>query len=661
MSSVMEKIKNNFKKNRIMIIVSLLLWFIIFAVTVYGYRNTIGRESIGTLEYNYVEKLNENRSLKQIVDVTDGIDSISVRLEVYKKNNSNVTIEIIGQDSGKIYGIKTYKIRNVLGAAYNTVGLSEPLNRKNDKKISIRIYTDDNNDAIGVWCAFNNAFGENSMFANDQPLSGCFSLRLLYPTEMYKTITVVIVSVLAFFITLTVLLVLLFDPKKEIIYTVMVLVFGLIFMFVVTPISGPDEEYHYRASLNVSNKFMGKELPDKIEDEYIGYFQSFECNFNIGAAYRDVIEHFDDELEDLSKQPMYDLNRGYVYYYDYCYYPQSLAITFARLLNLNFLQTYYAGRLGSLVFYVLCIYTALKKAPIFKDLIGVTALLPINVQQAVCYSMDMWISALTLIIFACFLQWSFGIDKVRKTDFIFLFIVIILLAPAKIIYSLFVLLFVFVPKERFYSNKHRIIVLSLLMLPMVYYVGRNIFSRIMLAITHPIQAEDIGSSTTHEVTQVFSIQYIVAHPKETVDILYRTIRHYLKAWFAGAIGRYLSGLTLILPSQMANCLVALITLSSLMKEEYHMSIMSKLVSVGICIIMAMLTIAVMLTGWTDVNDEYIQGIQGRYFTSFLPYIFCVLNNKKIGISQEYNNILVFGELFFMFEVIVYMLSATFVY
>ena len=662
MNSVIERVKTNFKKSKIILLVSLLIWTIAFVATIYGYRYTLGRESIGTLEYNYVEKLSGSRDARQIVDVTDGIDSISVRLEVYKKNNSNVTVEVIGQDSGKVYGSKTYKIKNVLGASYNTVGLSEPLNRENDKKIIVHIYTDDNSDAIGVWCAFNNAFGENnSMYVGNEALPGCFSLRLLYPTEMYKTITVVIVSVSAVFITLMILYVLLLEPKKEIIYTLMVLVFGLIFMFVVTPISGPDEEYHYRASLNVSNKFMGQKDPDMIVDEYIGYYDTLECNFNIGAVYRTVIEHFDDELEDLTNQPMYELNRGYTYNYDLCYFPQAIPITIARLFKLNFLKTYYSGRLGSLLFYTLCIYLALRKAPILKDLIGIAALLPINIQQAVCYSMDMWISALGMVIFACFLQWSFGREKITKSDFVFLLIVEALLAPTKIIYSLFILIFFFVPKERFYSSKHRMLVLILLMSPMIYYVGKNVFYKLLYAFMSPIYAEDIGTATTHEIKQFFSIQYIVSHPMETISIIYRTIRKDLKSWFAGAVGRYLSGLTLILPSIIANAMVALLTLSALVKEEKHMSIWSRLASVGICVLIGMLTMAVMLTGWTDVNDEYVQGIQGRYFTSFIPFIFCVLNNKKIYIPQKYSNVLLFSKLLLLFEIVMYMLSATFVY
>lgn len=663
MNSIIERVKTNFKKNRIIIFVSFLVWVVALAATVYAYRDSLGKESVGNLEYNYVEVLSSDKDLKQIVDTVDGVNSVAVRFEVYKKKSSNVTIEVIGQDSKKVYGSKTLKVRDVLGAAYNTVGLTENLDKKTDKKIIISVKTDDNNNAVGVWCSFNNVFDGNPLSIGNQLRDGSTSLRLLFDSEMFRILTNSIVITSAVFVTLVIILALLIEPKKENIYTLMVLIFGLIFMVVVVPLSAPDEEYHYRASLNVSNKLMNKENPEMIEDEYIGYYDTFECNFNIGAVYRTVIEHFNDEMEDLTNQPMYNLERGYVYYYDYCYYPQAIFITFARLLNLNLIKTYYFGRIGSLLFYVAMVYITLRKAPVFKDLIGIVALLPINIQQAACYSMDMWISVLSLVIFACFLQWTYQDRKVSKADFIFLFVIEALLAPAKMIYSLFVLMFWLVPKDKFYSNKHRIIALLILMIPMGHQVGRQVVLRIWYTILSfsKVHAEDTGTSTVHEVYQVFSIKYILGHPLEAVMIVFRTIKHELKAWFAGAIGRYLSGLTLIIPSQLSHCIVGILVASALVFENINLPVSVRLAGIGVCVLIGMLTLAVMLTGWTDVNDEYIQGIQGRYFTPLMPYVFFALNNKKIYIPKKYSNIIICAESLLMFEIIVYMLSATLIY
>lgn len=660
MNSILNRIKTNFKKNKMIILIFMVIWIAASIITLYGYRNTLGRESLGNLEYNYVEVLNSNKSITQIIDTYDGVDSVSVRLEVYKKNNSTVTIKVIGKDSNELYGEKTMKIKNVIGASFNTVGLSEKLDSKKDSKIAVIVSTDDNNDAIGVWCSFNNVF-DNDMLINGVVKEGSISARVLYQTDMFNGISNTIISLLITFNTLMILYMLLFDAKKEIIYTLMVLFYGLLFIFVLTPLSGPDEEYHYRVSLIISNKFLGKENPNLVEDVFIGYFPNFECNFNVGAAYRDVLENITKPMPDLAGRRIYELNRGYTYLYDFCYYPQVIGITIGRLLNLNFFGIYYLGRLCGVLFYTICVYVSLKKAPILKDLIGVVALLPINLQQSVCYSMDMWICALSLVIFACFLQWMFGKEKISKIDFIFVLAVEALLAPAKIVYSLFILLFWFVPENKFYSKKHKTIVLTLLMLPMAYYVGINIFERIRNNIVASIHAEDFGTATTHELNQVYTLKYIITHPIKSFAIVVRTIAKDLKSWFAGAIGRYLSGLTLILPAQIAHCLVILLVIAPLINESQQLSNIAKISSLGVCILIGMLTIAVMLTGCTDVEDEYVQGIQGRYFTPMLPYVFVILNNKYISIPKKYSNLLVLAVLLVLFESVIYMLSATFVY
>ena len=88
MNKIIERIKSNFAKNKIILGVLILLWVIVAVVTLNGYKETLGKESFGNMEYNYVEVLNSDRKLTQIVDAVDGVDAVSVRMEVYIKNNS---------------------------------------------------------------------------------------------------------------------------------------------------------------------------------------------------------------------------------------------------------------------------------------------------------------------------------------------------------------------------------------------------------------------------------------------------------------------------------------------------------------------------------------------------------------------------------------------
>ena len=74
----------------------------------------------------------------------------------------------------------------------------------------------------------------------------------------------------------------------------------------------------------------------------------------------------------------------------------------------------------------------------------------------------------------------------------------------------------------------------------------------------------------------------------------------------------------------------------------------------------------MLISWTEVEQvvvedfggPIIQGIQGRYFSPLLPYLFLVLNKKKIKIPEKFDSYILYAFVFLVFEVIVYVLSYT---
>ena len=660
MENIKNRIKENFNKNKILLVAVLLLWVITIVLTLFSYKDSLGYESYGNNEYEYIEKLDNKTELIQYVDSRADIVSVSIRLEVYRKTNNNVTIEVSGNNSGTIYGSRAIKIKNVLGAAYNTVGLDKPIDTKTDDKLIIRVYTDAGIDEIGVWCTFSNAFEGNRLTVGNGVKDGSTSLRLLYSSEMFSKFYKTIISIVIVVITALILYLLLFNPRKEIIYTAMVLLLGVIFMVILTPICGPDEEFHYRVSLIVSNKLLGKENVNEIEDVYIGYY-SFRYFFNVGSGYRDIIENFAKSLVDLAGRRIYTLDRGYVYSYDICYYPSSILISVARLLKLNFLKTYYLGRLGNLLFYTVCTYIAIKKTPVYKNLFGIFALLPINLQQAICYSQDVWICGLSMILFAYFLNWYHKEGKIEKKEFIFVMIIDLLLAPAKIVYSLIMLLYVLIPNEKFYSKKHKYICLALLLGPMLYQIGKNIILRIYWALVAKVHAEDTGSTTTHEIDVYFSLNYIVKHPKETIAIIYRTLRVNLKSWFAGATGRYLAGMTLIIPSGTARIIPLFLLISAFFSEQYQMNNKIRILIVLICLGIGSLTLFALLTGWTDIKSEFIEGIQGRYFSPLLVYFFSIFNNKKVSIPQRFDKYLIIAELFLYFEVITYILSYTFIY
>ena len=167
--------------------------------------------------------------------------------------------------------------------------------------------------------------------------------------------------------------------------------------------------------------------------------------------------------------------------------------------------------------------------------------------------------------------------------------------------------------------------------------------------------------------EVYTFSYVLSHPMEMIELFLRTVRYSLKIWFYASIGRALSGSTLILPTWIIHSLLAVLIASSIRQEKQCESLLFKIVTLLLCIFGGLMMVGGMLISWTEVEqviiEDYggpiIQGIQGRYFSPFLPYLFIILHNPKLTIHKKFDSYILYIFILLVFEVIVYVLSYTF--
>ena len=63
----MSKIKENFKKNKLLILIFSIVWIVTIVLTLFSYKTTLGKESIGSESYNRsVVEINEKTAIKEI-------------------------------------------------------------------------------------------------------------------------------------------------------------------------------------------------------------------------------------------------------------------------------------------------------------------------------------------------------------------------------------------------------------------------------------------------------------------------------------------------------------------------------------------------------------------------------------------------------------------
>ena len=673
---IKQRIKNNFKENKVMIILAILAWFFIVSFTLYSYGDTLGRISSGNEFSENVIELSNGTTLKAIIPIEENGEAVAIKFATYaRKNSGTFDIRISGLDSKKVYVDKTVRVSSLQDNAFKSFGLGEKLDPNTDSKIEILLSSDcEENQGAGVYYSNLKAFENSTLTINDEVKEGDLSLRFLRQSEELSLFYHIVIGFVLVSFTLILLLVLLVRPRYEVLFTVIAIAFGLTFWLIITPMSVPDETIHYEYSFQLSNYIMGEKDHLLFDEEYQDY-GAMAGHQNVSASYERFIKKINKPLSLENKQVKmkFDINESYIT----CFIPQALGITTARLLHWNMLRTFYLGRLFNLAFYVVCVYIAIKNTAVHKLLFGILATLPIFMQQAASFSYDCFINGLTFVIVSFLMKWMFGNEQIKRKDFIIAFIASVLIAPVKVVYGLFLFLYWFIPVESFGSKRNKIIgvliitapaiyELSILLFPLIFRILRKIYENVFVLAVY---AETISGKSAPLSLQgeTYTFSYVMAHPMEAIELILRTIRYGLKPWFYASFGRALSGNSLILPTYLVHSLLALLIASSLREEKGTVSPFFRIAVLMICAFGGLMMVGGMLVSWTEINQEVIeayggpiiQGIQGRYFSPFLPYLFLCLNNTKIKLTKKLDPILMFAFVVLVFEIVVYVLSYTF--
>lgn len=667
-----EKMLENIKKNKIMLAVFVTIWIVLVIVTLNGYSSSLGMHSSGNdCIASEVYDLNKDTTISETITLDHNENSVSIMFATFARNNKgNVFIKVEGVNTKTIYLDASIKTGDVLDNAFMTFGLNEEIDCNKDNTIKITLTSDSESDeCIGVY--YTEKALENSKFiVNGEEIDGDLKVRYLREDSILskfnnKVLTWTIVGLSV------VILVIVLSEKSENIFAAMALIFGLIFMIIITPMSPPDEQKHYEYSYQLSSYMMGQgKNHTKIEREYQDYTH-FAGHMNVSDTYSAFEEEINKDYEHEDKYEIITENNDIdEATYFLCYIPQAIAITICRLLSLNFYKLFYAGRLFNLLFYVGCVYFAVKKTPVHKTLFGIIATMPIFIQQAASYSYDACLNGCMLLVASFLFDWLNKKDTISNKEIIELFLIILYLIPLKVVYSLFIFCFAFVPYEKFGSKKRKYVALFILFIPVVILLFNFFTPYIEKVIKNFKETIDFNYelnliATSDELLSQaakdpYYVGYIVRNPGEIIALYLRTIRLCIKVWFYEALGRSLSGVSLVLPLKINHFMLITLLASMFIKENYVTPIKVRVSFIAIACAIGIFAMTGMLLTWTAIGSEIVQGMQGRYFSPLLFFVMTVINNPKIYLPKITNKYIIYAQVLMMFEVIVYVLSYTFV-
>lgn len=579
-----------------------------------------------------VGELHRRLTIEQEVPYHAGDCGVSIRFGTYARRNlGNVHIKVEGEKSGFVYAHQMEPVYAIKDNQFMDVRFAEDCPQE-DETLRITITsTSREGHSVTVFKTDKDVLPDYALTINGkeadadlvvQTFSTSHRMRFAWPIFALCVVVLVVCMIMAFSKR--------FRLQNK--YLAVALSLGLIYIFVMTPLSLPDEQIHYQAAFRLSNalSFQWDDL-SKGDSRYFDY-HGLAGHYNTGNGYDRICDELFSSLDDTQGEIVSIWgNIGY----PLMRIPQTIGLLIGRLLRTNFLITFYLGRLTNLLFFILCVYSAIRIAPRFKLLFFMVGIMPMALHQAASYSYDNYINAMSILLFSFFLRVMDKKGGIRFRNTIPIAVIGTLLAPAKIIYASLLFIMFAIPAKRFVDKKRYILSLATVFLSAALII-------VLLHINDILSVSSIGvPSTNWEGGYNYSIADILERPLDMLRVFYLTFRTLVWSWFEQAIGRVMSGQTMVIDQWIVTIYSVLMLLSSFdFKGERTLTARERWVYAVAVLLPVLMLMFIMFISWTSNTHDLIQGVQGRYFIPCIPLFFMCMNNRLVRIKRPIDTYLI---------------------
>ena len=451
--------------------------------------------------------------------------------------------------------------------------------------------------------------------------------------------------------------------KVEVFALVVMLGLGIVYNFVYTPMSIPDEVCHSMSAYHYSN-LMTFHFDDSDETIYMRKDDAdllYQSSTTLSKHnYAKVSDDFNWIASDTERVPVsiYDTS-SYITTKDLAYVAPAIGITIGRILHLGAYPTYYLGRIGNLVLLSLCLYFAMKRMPYGKVALAAIALLPMTMHLASSYSYDCYTIGLCMLLFAQMMRLMYLDRTYSIKDLVCTCILTLLAIPYKVAYIGIAFMALMLPSKNFKSKKQHIIWKVLMVSAGVFGIVLMEFPRIVgiLASASSAASAEVTASSAEYYTAGFFVQ----HPIAAIMIFFRTLR-YLGSWYyTTMIGLIPGWFQINVPSfyLVPFSVILLLAFTKTEHEPKSLTTMKKWYLGALSVMMMGLVMLALMFGWTPIESTIIYGIQGRYFIPILPVVFLILRNNTLVLKKNMDHALILASLFFNIMVLANVFSQVF--
>ena len=418
--------------------------------------------------------------------------------------------------------------------------------------------------------------------------------------------------------------------KPEFLFLLFAVLFGVVLVFLVPPLGGGDEGFHYHRVASIAyGQMLNK--PVQVPSSIAGFIDTGSTFFHAGLQAPFHYTH--TEWQKMSAIPLTPatatmLTPDYTsIHHPFSYAPQALIFHICVLLDLPPLFILYAIRLAGLAAGIALTFLAIRKMPSHQYALAAIALLPTITFYRGYLNADAFTNGLAFLFIATVLYETTQKSILTTRNVLYLAALAFILAQCKSAYLLLNFLALAIPAARFQSNKMRCVSLSAIILPGII---ASIAWMITIKQTYftGVQYHTWGGDVNPDQQMAF----ILHHPLSYLIILLKTI--FLTPLplisFVGLFAEVGPGY--FLPSPIIFLFMYFI-IGTLTTDKGYVNYgrAARLLSAAIFVGVVGISLTMLYIQWTGLGAGEIKGFQGRYLYPLLPLllIFAVPPEKPL--------------------------------
>lgn len=473
---------------------------------------------------------------------------------------------------------------------------------------------------------------------------------------------------------------LLFLEKRRLehIFFALALCLGLLFLYVLPPLSAPDEVRHYISAYRLSNYMLGisdyggdGRVPVRLEDWFAedpcgdyeaeldenGVFVVPENHAGGAKVLGEMLteesyalihdyawgqkDRYREMAEDGGSASLKGKRRGSIALSIHApvattplaYLMPAAGITIARLLGLNTLWLLILGRVFNLLFFAICVSLAIRRLPFGKEVMFGVGLLPMTLHLAASYSYDVLLICGIFLFTAICLDLAYAAKRVRLADIFLLAGIMAVAGPCKMVYAVFMGLCLLIPVRKFGGWGK-----------WAASAGCVLGSwAVAMALVNSQTLASYASGTGNFIDWAQEEGYTLAHlwhePLRVFRLFFNTVIWQGETWHLTMLGAYLGNVDLVLDVPYLLILglsLGLLALALKKPGESVMAFGQRAWIWALCLACVGALMFSMFLAWTPLSSRIVCGVQGRYFLPFLPILLLTLKNGTIVLTKDVN-------------------------